>query len=560
MASQAAGQSYTLAPYPRLQFFTNTGAVCNGCLLNAYLTGSSTRRDTYSDTSGTANANPVVLSSSGRATVYLAVGVSYRMVLTDSTGATTYFDVDPVTAVPASAGNLDITVTAGEALVAGNIVYLSDGSGALTSGRWYLADADNTYASNTAGLVGIATGTIASAGTGTVRIAGRMTGLSGLTTGEFYYASATAGGLTATPPTNQRFIGQADSTTTLVLHGDAGSVKLPDSDGTHTLAFLTTSNLTADRRITVLPGDSNRQLTLSGDATIDQDLSTSANPSFNRFERPQGRCTLTSATPVTVGDVTAATTLYYALYAGNQITLYDGASSWVRRSFSQLSIAVPATTNTVYDVFVDHSLGTPALEVVAWSSDTARATALTTQNGVYVQTSDTDSLYVCSFRTTGVSGQTEDSFAKRYVWNYYNRVTSIMRVSDATNSWTATGLTLAQANASTANQLDFVIGVAESPLSVDVIGAGFGDSVSDVLLVGIGIDSTSALATGQINGRAVMGTDANEQFTVTAHLDTYPAIGRHIAVWLEAGSATTNFLGDDGTTTIQTGISGRSER
>src|SRR3990167_9382645 len=286
LTAPALGQSYTLSPYP-VQYFTDTGAVCSSCLLNAYLTGSSTRRDTYSDTSGTANANPVVLSSSGRATVYLAVGVSYRLVLTNSTGGTTYFDVDPVQAVPASAGNLDIAATAGEAIALGEVIYLSDGTGSTTAGRWYRMDADNTYSSSTAGVVGIAPAAIASAATGTARISGRMTGLSGLTTGEFYYASATAGALTVTPPLNQRFIGEADTTTTLILGGGAGGVRLPDSDGTHTLAFITTSNLTPDRTFSVLTGDANRTITLSGDLTIagtttlNQDVTTTGTPGFN---------------------------------------------------------------------------------------------------------------------------------------------------------------------------------------------------------------------------------------------------------------------------------------
>lgn len=594
-ATPAWSQSYTVAPYPP-QYFTNTGAVCNGCKLNAYLTGTTTRRDTYSDTSGTANANPITLSSSGRATVYLAVGVSYRLVLTDSTGGTTYFDVDPITAVPASAGNIDVSATAGAAISAGDAVYLSDGSGSLTAGRWYQADADNTYSSSTAGLVGFATAAIASGGTGAVRIAGRMTALSGLTTGEFYYISATAGALTATPPTNQRFMGEADSTSTLVMNRDAGAVKMPDSAGAYTLSLITTSTLSADRRITILPGDSNRQVTFSGDlnvsghATINQNVSTTGNPtfnaltvatvdtgqganelygmdqnvlttsspSFNQFHPPQGRCTLTTATPVTTANVTAATTLYYALYGGNQITLYDGSTRWVQMAFTQLSIAVPATTNTMYDVFVDYTAGTPALEVVAWTNDTTRATALATQNGVYVQTSDTDSLYVCSFRTTGVSGQTEDSYTYRGVWNYYNRVGRPMRRLESTDSWTYTTATIRQANGSTANQVAFVVGVAEEGFSAQVLVASENTGAGPSPAVGIGLDSTTAFATGSLLPPA-RNLVVSIQMTYAAFLDTIPAEGYHFAAWLEysTASGTTTWYGDGGNPTFQqSGISG----
>lgn len=557
ISASAQAQSYTLAPYP-VQYFTDGAAVCNGCLLNAYLSGTSTRRDTYSDTSGTANANPVVLNSAGRATVYLAVGVSYRLVLTNSTGGTTYFDVDPVSAVPSSAGNVDLSGTAGEALALGEVAYLSDGSGSTTAGRWYRADADNTYSSSTAGAVGIATAAIASAGTGTIRIVGRMTGLSGLTAGELYYASATAGALTATPPTNQRFIGEADTTTTLILSAGAGAVKIPDSDGTHVLSFITTSNLTADRRITILPGDSNRQITLNGDATLndwfDQSVkTTSTAPSFNAFRPPQGRCTLTTATPVTTADVTAATTLYYALYGGNQITLYDGSTRWVQTSFAQLSIAVPATTDTMYDVFVDYTAGVPALEAVAWTNDTTRATALATQNGVYVQTSDTDSLYVCSFRTTGVSGQTEDSFAKRYVWNYYNRIPRGLRRIEPTDTWTYSSAAWQQANASADNQVDIVVGVAEVLLEVEILAAASNNNANIQRFIGIGEDSVAAPLASQLHNRGGNVTAGGAVEYMVAMIRHYPAVGRHYYTWLEysAATATTTWRGDNGDTALE---------
>ena len=573
-AASAQSQSYTLAPYP-VQYFTDAGAVCNGCLLNAYLSGTSTRRDTYSDTSGTANANPVAINSSGRATVYLAVGVSYRLVLTNSTGGTTYFDVDPVQAVPASAGNLDLTATAGEAIALGDVIYLSDGAGSTTAGRWYRADADNTYSSSAAGAVGIAPAAIASAATGTARIAGRMTGLSGLTAGELYYASATVGALTATPPTNQRFIGEADTTSTLILNGGQGGVRIPDSAGAYFVSFITTSTLTADRRVSILTGNSNRQITLTGDPTLgNNDTSVTGSPVFTNLTLtgtctgcsasaptvPGGRLTLTSGTPVTTADVTAATTLYYAPYSGGagRISLYDGASVWTSYALSEISIAVPATTSTMYDVFVYASGGVPTLELTSWTNDTTRATALTTQNGVYVRTGATTRLYVGSFRTTGVSGQTESSYAKRYVWNYYNRVHLPMRVTEATDSWAYTTATIRQANGSTANQLDFVIGVAEVELDVRVF-ARVGNTNNAVSVnPGIGLDSTTAFASGFIGGGVYIYSAGTQQGTQSEYR-TYPAAGRHYATWLEHSEATgtTTWYGDNGApTTQQSGISG----
>lgn len=266
-----------------------------------------------------------------------------------------------------------------------------------------------------------------------------------------------------------------------------------------------------------------------------------------------GRLSLTTAVPVTTADVTAATTLYYALYAGNRIALYSG-SAWVDLAIAELSIAVPATTNTMYDVFIDYNSGTPALAVTAWTNDTTRATGLTTQNGVLVLTGSTGKRYVGSFRTTGVSGQTEDSFAKRYVWNYYHRMARPLRVMDATNSWTYDSATYQQANASAANQLDLVCGVSEEALEAQVL-AQVSHNTGSAVSVSIGQDAITGV-TGVIGGRAVIGTTAG--YAVTCALRIIPAVGRHYYTWLESGGgATTTWYGDNNAPTLlQSGIHG----
>jgi hypothetical protein len=105
---------------------------------------------------------------------------------------------------------------AGEALTLNQCVYLSDGSGSKTSGRWYKCDAANTY-SSTLPEVGIALATSTIGQTLLVRISGSVTGLTGLSVGAKYYASGTAGAITSTAPANRRELGQADTTTSLVL-------------------------------------------------------------------------------------------------------------------------------------------------------------------------------------------------------------------------------------------------------------------------------------------------------------------------------------------------------
>ena len=359
----------------------------------------------------------------------------------------------------------------------------------------------------------------------------------------------------------------------LITHsnGSAIAVTLPQATGAFGTGWSCWVENIGAGTVTITPTTS----TIDGDATLaletDQGVLIVSNGTnyftvrgigggFEPLNICEGRLTLTSATPVTVADVTAATTLYWALYKGNRIALYDGAT-WVMKALSQLSIAVPATTNTMYDVFIDYNAGTPQLSVTAWTNDTTRATALTTQNGVLVQTGNLDWRYVGSFRTTGVSGQTEDSAAKRYVWNYYHRVMRAMRVREATDSWTYTTDTWRQANGAAANQLDFVVGYAEIVVTATVL-VQWGNTSAVRANVGIGEDSTSAVSSNDIRSGNHNLASANGRPFASASICVSPAVGRHYLAWLERSEATgtTTWYGDIGDVQIQAaGISGSIE-
>lgn len=104
---EALGQIYTPIPYPKIQFFDDSGDPCNGCKLYTYVIASSTTAATYTDYTGaTPNTNPVVLDSAGRAAIFFSSALNYRMVLKDSTDSTTYFDINGVrfAAIDSAAG------------------------------------------------------------------------------------------------------------------------------------------------------------------------------------------------------------------------------------------------------------------------------------------------------------------------------------------------------------------------------------------------------------------------------------------------------------------------
>lgn len=269
-----------------------------------------------------------------------------------------------------------------------------------------------------------------------------------------------------------------------------------------------------------------------------------------------GRLTLATATPVTTADQTAKSTVYFTPYKGNRIALYDG-TDWRLLTFAELSIAVPNQASKLYDVFAYINAGVVALELsAAWASDTARTDALALQNGVYVKSGTTTRRYLGTFRTTTAAGETEDSLAKRYVWNYYNRVTRLMQALEPENAWTYNTVdTWRQANANSANQLDFVVGINEERVKAEVQTSALGAAANAVFL-GIGLDSTT-VSSAQIMPRIVTA-GAGYVFPMIATYQGHSGIGRHFLAWLEAtqDAGGTTFYGDSGFTKVQCGIVG----
>lgn len=275
----------------------------------------------------------------------------------------------------------------------------------------------------------------------------------------------------------------------------------------------------------------------------------------------QGRLTLTTAVPVTTADVTGATSIKWTPYAGNRIALYNGSTAWTVLTFVETSLALGTITAALpYDVFAYNNSGTLALELLAWTSATVRATALVLQDGVLVKSGATTRRYLGTFYTTSTT-TTEDSAAKRYLWNYYNRVKRSLRAADAADSWTYTTLAFRQANANTANQVEVVIGWAEVLVDLELLAGAANSAVGNTFFVSIGEDSTTTAATGATMPMVRSAVAATE-VAMLAKLRKYPAVGRHFYAWLEAGNATgtTTWAGDAGAPTfVQTGLSGSVE-
>lgn len=120
------------------QFFDNNGIPLAGGLLYAYQAGSSTPLATYTTINGTvANANPIVLNSSGRLDneVWLTYGYFYKFVLKDASGNLlgTYDNIY---------GIVGVQTAVGTTIPTGMISLWYGAIGSVPSG-WYLCDGAN---------------------------------------------------------------------------------------------------------------------------------------------------------------------------------------------------------------------------------------------------------------------------------------------------------------------------------------------------------------------------------------------------------------------------------
>lgn len=273
----------------------------------------------------------------------------------------------------------------------------------------------------------------------------------------------------------------------------------------------------------------------------------------------QGRLTLTSGTPVTTSDVTGATSVYFTPFYGNLVGVFDGYS-WQIREFSELTLALGTiSNNTNYDVFLYDNSGTLTLEALAWTDATNRATALASQDGVYVKSGATTRRYLGTFRTTSTT-TTEDSAGgtvsqtggKRFLWNAYNRVDRHIAVIDTTSSWTYAVSTWRSANNTTANAVYYVCGLSEDAVNVQAFMLC--NTNSDAGGTGIGIDSTSANSAILLFEVNIGGGGSGHGGSLALY-NNYPGIGYHAINWLEYRRAgTVTFKGNGGFSDSQSGL------
>lgn len=210
-----------------------------------------------------------------------------------------------------------------------------------------------------------------------------------------------------------------------------------------------------------------------------------------------GRLTLESGVAISTTDQTAKTTLYYTPYSHSSIGLYDTTNSvWTPYNFTQTSLALGTLSSGVnYDTFMYSNSGTLTLASSSWASNTARTTAISLQDGVYVKTSDKSYRYLGTFRTTTTT-TTEDSEAKRFVYNVNNQVPrhslGVLGYIDDNAYSTYTFVSLnayAALNGGVGNKCEWVNGLTST---VSISAAAFAIAgTTSYIIIGVGVDSAT---------------------------------------------------------------------
>jgi hypothetical protein len=159
--------------------------------------------------------------------------------------------------------------------------------------------------------------------------------------------------------------------------------------------------------------------------------------------------------------------------------------------FSEYTLALGTlTSGKPYDVFAYNNSGALALEVLVWTDDTTRATAITIQDGRYCKSGAKDRLYLGTFYTTSTT-TTEDSTNNRYVWNQYNQVEKFV-TGGSTASHTYTTASYREWNAGTSvTRAQWVNG---NPVTIPCLDIVYATGTAGIGNMRCGLDSTTTNA------------------------------------------------------------------
>ena len=158
-------------------------------------------------------------------------------------------------------------------------------------------------------------------------------------------------------------------------------------------------------------------------------------------------------------------------------------------------------------------------------------------------------------RTTGVSGQTEDSVSKRFLWNYYNQTSRSLLVQE-TGSWSYSTGSWRAANNNTNNRVQVVVGIAEAPIRLQ-LNTMYNTGTNKEVHFGIAEDGTSTPHSSTVGRYSGYSEATNTYLSASSSLRTYPTAGFHYYQWVEIsqGSVGATIFGSV-STVFSSGLSG----
>lgn len=276
------------------------------------------------------------------------------------------------------------------------------------------------------------------------------------------------------------------------------------------------------------------------------------------------RLTLTSGVPVMTADTTG-TTLYLTPFNGNRIALWNATESiWDVLSSGQMSLALSGlVAGKNYDVFAYNNAGAAAFEILVWTSDTARATAIVTQDGVPCKSGDLSRRLVGSFRAlsstqiewklggTGAGGVA----ASLGLWHANPKVRVPVRgmIRDSTDSWTYSVTAWRATNNSASMRVNLLDGDG-TLFATASYGSSGATATGNNATVGIGLDSVAALSSFS---QATYLANSNAAGSANAIFEGAPGLGWHYLQALEArtfGTTAVTFWGDAGVALTSNGL------